>query len=405
MKLGLQNITEFLETIGSPQQKYDTIHLAGTNGKGSIASMLAGIHQAAGYKVGLFPSPHLVDYRERMTVNGEKSTKRAVISFVDRYRPILVKKKLSFFELAAAMAFFYFAREGVDVAVIETGLGGRLDASNVLFPLLTITTDISKDHVEILGESLEEIAGEKAGIIKPSTPHLIGRLPRRAENVIRRVCRANGAPFFRLGRKDFDTHLGKMQLDFHSSNMVVDRVRPALIGPHQLVNAAVAIKALEVLKNHHGRSVSKKAIRQGMSEIDWPGRFQVIEREGQPTLVLDVCHNIGSVLAFVETFKARFPGRTGRMITGFVKRKPHQRMFDSLSEVAESFSLVPLDTKRSTDMKELAASLDWRDMPVRRFGSLRAAYNRLSKISGPDDIICIIGSHFLVGEFLTMIGR
>jgi dihydrofolate synthase/folylpolyglutamate synthase len=306
--------------------------------------------------------------------------------------------------LTAALALDYFARSGVDIAIVETGLGGRLDASNVLKPLLTITTDISQDHVEILGESLEEIAGEKAGIIKPSVPHLVGVLPPRAERVIRKVCRDRGAPLFRLRRNDFTAYPGSGRLDFRSDRFVIENVKPTLKGPHQLVNAALALKALEVLRERYRRSIGRKTIRYGFSSIVWPGRFQVIQRPDKPTLVLDVCHNIGSVAAFAESFVGRFPGRKGRMIIGLVKRKPHQAMLDVLSPIAESHYLVPLNTKRSIDMREIIETLNWRSVPVRRFGSLRAAYNKLSKSSGPDDIICIIGSHFLVGEFLKMNG-
>ncbi|HWR83019.1 MAG TPA: Mur ligase family protein, partial [Candidatus Deferrimicrobium sp.] len=177
MKLGLENITRFLDFIGSPQRAYPTIHIAGTNGKGSVAAMLDAILRAAGYKCGLYTSPHLVDMRERIRVNGRKIPAPSVAAFVDRHRPELTKRKLSFFEVMTALALEHFEKTRVDVAVIETGLGGRLDATNVLAPLLTIVTDISHDHMDILGASLTKIAREKAGIIKPSTPHLVGLLP------------------------------------------------------------------------------------------------------------------------------------------------------------------------------------------------------------------------------------
>jgi len=188
MKLGLENITAFLKLIDTPQQHYHTVHLAGTNGKGSCAAMLDSILRSHGYKTGLFTSPHLVEFRERIRVNGRMIPRPSLVRFVDQYRSELTRRKLSFFETVAAMALEYFARTSVDVAVIETGLGGRLDATNVLSPLLTMTTDISRDHVEILGSSMAKIAREKAGIIKPGVPHLIAALPKAAENVIARRC-------------------------------------------------------------------------------------------------------------------------------------------------------------------------------------------------------------------------
>ena len=186
MKLGLENITEFLSDLDNPQKKYLTIHISGTNGKGSTASILAAIFQENGYKTGLFTSPHLVSLRERIRVNGNLISKNSVTGFINRNRLELSRRKLSFFELISAMAFDYFSRQKVDVAIIETGLGGRLDATNVLHPILTITTGISKDHSEILGNSLPVIAKEKAGIIKPDTPHLVGLIPKNTFKVFHR---------------------------------------------------------------------------------------------------------------------------------------------------------------------------------------------------------------------------
>ncbi len=403
MKLGLANITAFLDSIGSPQTKYQTVHIAGTNGKGSVAAMLEAILRAAGYKTGLFTSPHLVDLRERIKVRGKKIPKPSVAAFLDRYRPEVAKRKLSFFEVVTALALYYFRQAGVDVAVIETGLGGRLDATNVLSPLLTIATDISRDHMEILGSSLKKIAWEKAGIIKPAVPHLIGLLPPEAELVMRQQCRRRGAPFARLMRKEFMIHRQTMQLDFRSNGLAFDRLSPSLYGPHQLKNSALTLKAVSIL-NQDGIRIPKEAAHEGLVRTCWPGRFQVIERRARPTLVFDVCHNAGGVAAFVESFQARFPGKKAYVISGFVKRKEHQVMFDLLASVARMYAVVPLMTKRSTDTKELFESIDWRSVPAQRYRSLSTAYHRLLKTCRADDTIAVIGSHFLVGEFFKKFG-
>ena len=405
MKLGLQNITEFLDSIGAPQLQYPTIHLAGTNGKGSTSAMLDAILRSAGYRTALFTSPHLVDFRERLKINGEKISRRAVISFVDRYRRELTERKLSFFELVTALGFEYFAREKVDIAVIETGLGGRLDASNVLTPLLTITTDISRDHVEILGSSLRKIAWEKGGIIKPDVPHLIGLLPPQATDVLREISRKKKAPFYRLKKSEFSGDPAAMRLDFLSDSLKLRNLKPSLTGTHQLTNAALVVKAISILQKHYRFPVPQRAIRQGIASTDWPGRFQIITDNGKPTLILDVCHNLGGVTAFAESFRHRYPGRTTYCITGFVKRKQHQAMFDQLARISDGYYLVPLKTKRSTDLDELLTTIRFRKIPVRKFGSLRAAYNNLLKSCEPNDIISIIGSHYLVGEFLTLNGH
>ncbi len=398
MKLGLENITGFLESIGSPQNNYKTIHIAGTNGKGSTAVMLASILKAQGYKTGLFTSPHLVSLRERVTVNGRKISQTSICTFVDHYRKILSKRKLSFFEVITAMALYYFNRVKVDVAVIETGLGGRLDASNVLKPEITITTDISKDHIEILGSSLSKIAYEKAGIIKPGVPHLIGILPEPARNVMIKRCKLKKAPLHILKKNEFKTYINANKLDFISNGYSINNLKPQMYGEHQLRNSALVVKAASVL-NENGLKIKKRAIREGLAKAFWPGRFQIIERKTKPTLVFDVCHNTGGVTAFVESIRNRFPNKKVHIITGVVKRKEHQKMFDLLGQLTESFHLVPLATHRTTDLDDLCRSINWRERIIYRHKSLRTAYKKVLKTSESDDIIIIVGSHFLVGEF------
>jgi len=403
MKLGLENISQFLDAIGAPQFSYPTIHLAGTNGKGSTASMIASVLQYAGYKTGLFTSPHLVSLRERIRVNGRLIPRPSVTAFVDRYRRELDRRKLSFFEVITAMALYYFRQAGVDIAVIETGLGGRLDATNVLAPLLTITTDISRDHVEILGYSLKKIAFEKAGIIKPATPHLIGLLPPEAEEVMRRRCRLLGTRLHKLSRSNFVAHSDCGRLDFTWNGCHLTKVEPSLYGPHQLSNAALALKSLVII-DALGVKVSRSAMRTGLRTVDWPGRFQIVRHRGQPTIILDVCHNAGGVAAFVDAFKRRFGDRRAHVVTGFVRRKPHQEMFNLLGGIAEEFHLVPLKTHRRTDLSTLLAQTDFHGVPVRRCRSLRSALDRLLKSCRRDDIIVVAGSHYLVGEYLEKFG-
>ena len=403
MKLGLENITEFLDTIGSPQNDYGTIHLAGTNGKGSTANMLAAILSAQGYKTGLFTSPHLVSLRERVRVDGRMIPRPSVAAFLDRHRKELTRRKLSFFEVVTAMALEYFSRCGVDAAVIETGLGGRLDATNVLQPWLTLTTDISRDHLEILGTTERKIAREKAGIIKPGVPHLAGILPPVADKVIADRCRRLKAPLYRLNAGDFVPDDVRNRLDFHHNGWSVRRVQPGLSGPHQLRNAALALKAVAVL-NGEGVRISKRAVYEGLKSVAWPGRFQVVTRRFRPTLVFDVGHNAGGVAAFAETFRTRFPGRRAKVLTGFVKRKEHQKMFDLLAPITEHYTIVPLATKRSMDIDEMCDSVNWRGVPVKRFRSLTTGWKHLERLTAPDDIVVIIGSHFLVGEFFEKFG-
>jgi len=404
MKLGLENIMEFLQKIGNPQDKYKTVHIAGTNGKGSTAAMLDAIFRAQGYKTGLYTSPHLVDFRERIQVNGEKIARQAVASFITKYKRVLQKRKLTFFEVVTALAFDYFARWRVDVAVIETGLGGRLDATNVLSPNLTMTTDIDFDHTDVLGDTIGLISREKAGIIKSGKPHLMGLLPKQAIEILSNKCDEMNSPLHQVADFNYKMNVENMSLDFKDEGLQLSDIAPALYGPHQLKNAALVLKAASIFRQN-GLFVSKRAVIKGITKTNWPGRFQVLSQTGRSTIVLDVAHNPGGIRAFVESFKLCYPQKRALLLSGFVKRKNHQAIFDLLSEIASEYALAPLKTRRSADLAELTKTIDFREIPARRFGSFSAAFNYLTKKAGSDDIICVVGSHYLVGEFLEKFGE
>lgn len=287
------------------------------------------------------------------------------------------------------------------MAVIETGLGGRLDATNVLDPVATVITDISFDHAEILGDTLGKIAFEKAGIIKSGVPNVIGLLPAEARKVIVRVGRERKAPLVALTAKDFRLSAGKTALDFLQPGLQLKNFAPSLAGRHQIKNCALALKTIGVLRER-GFKIPKRAVEFGLKNTVWPGRFQVLANgSGGPTLVLDVCHNEAGAAAFADTFARVYPGRRCLVLMGLVKRKQHQEMINHLSTIAREFRLVPLKTKRTVDMKALMAEMDWRGVPVNRSAELKTGYSALSKKASPDDIIAVIGSHYLVGEFLA----
>ncbi len=404
IKLGLENILEFLEELGHPQVKYKTVHIAGTNGKGSTAAMLDAIFRAQGYKTGLYTSPHLVDFRERIQVDGKKIDKHSIVTFIETHKRILQQRKLTFFEVVTALALDYFAKMKVDVAVIETGLGGRLDATNVLSPSLTITTDIDFDHTDILGTTLEKISREKAGIIKSGKPHLVGLLPKQAMGIFSKHCRELKAPLYKLEHKNFKMQIEQMSVDFNENGFKFSEVAPALYGPHQLKNTVLVLKAASIFRQN-GLYVSRKAVIEGIKNTNWPGRFQILVRSGHPTVVVDVAHNPGGVRAFVESFRIRFPKKRAALVTGFVKGKKHQAMFDLLSEISSEYALVPLRSHRSVDLPELIKTIEFGKVPFRRFGSMSAAFHYLTKKAGSDDIVCIVGSHYLAGEFLEEFGE
>jgi dihydrofolate synthase / folylpolyglutamate synthase len=283
--------------------------------------------------------------------------------------------------------------------VIEVGLGGRLDATNVLTPLVTVCTDISFDHVEILGNTLTKIAGEKAGIIKPGVPHVIGPLPPEATRVMERTCKKQGAPLHSMLDIVSKRDEQKLRLDFRSSNLELRGFQPSLLGVHQLKNATVALHTLSVLKEQ-GVEISKAAIVRGLRRTAWAARFQILRRTGKPTIVLDVCHNAAGAAAFADTFRKVFPGKKGALVFGVVQRKDHQAMIDSLAPISSEFTLLPLKTRRSMPPKELIAQRDFRGVPVHRIADLGTGYRRLLRRSSSDDILVVAGSHYLVGEFL-----
>jgi dihydrofolate synthase/folylpolyglutamate synthase len=268
-----------------------------------------------------------------------------------------------------------------------------------LTPLVSITTDISFDHMDILGDTLEKIAAEKGGIIKPGVPHLIGLLPKPAEQTLRQIAEKQKAPLSTVGDDRISMHSELGTLDYQSEHLKVRNLRPSLVGEHQLKNAAVALGAIEILKGL-GWRLPVGAVRGGITNTRWRGRFQVIAGPRKPTIILDVCHNAAGAKAFAKTFAQRYPGQRVAMIVGFVQKKEHQLMFDALSTVASEYLLVPLKTHRSIQLVELMKQIDFRGVPARPCRSLDVAWATLVKPAQADDIIPVVGSHYLVGEYL-----
>ena len=264
---------------------------------------------------------------------------------------------------------------------------------------MTIITDISFDHAEILGPTLADIAGEKAGIIKPDTPTVAGLLVPEAMRVIRKTCRERHSELVRLRKSDYTLDRRRGRLDFHAPQLNLKGLHPSLSGSHQLTNAALVLKALSHLR---GFKLTKKAVKEGIESVVWAGRFQVVHPgDGTPTVVLDVGHNPGGAAAFARAFTERFPGRKARFILGLVKKKDHQQIVDSLSKVAELFWLVPMNTKRTIDVRQLIETIDWHRVPVGRSARLDTGWRKVLKMSRPEDIIAVVGSHYLVGEYLS----
>jgi dihydrofolate synthase / folylpolyglutamate synthase len=399
IKLGLATMTALMVRLGMPQTRYRTLHIAGTNGKGSTAAMAAAMLQAAGYRVGLYTSPHLVEFRERIRVNGEMIAESGVAQLTEQLQA-LCQPDLSptFFEYTTAIAFQHFADSGVDVAVLEVGLGGRFDATNVVTPMACAVTTISLDHQEYLGTTRSSIAFEKAGIIKPGVPVVLGRIEDDAWRTIEQVAREKQAPVFRLN-EDFRTE-GEEPQQFSYRGLAVqyDGLTCALEGRHQLDNAACALALLEAAAPQ-GIAVTAEAVSAGLREVNWAGRLEVIGRH--PTVLLDGAHNPAAA-AVLADFLARSdrsqPSRPVVLVLGMMRDKDHRGFFEPLRGLVDEVVLTQADLPRSATAQDLRASLEGLLLHPHVMPLLGDAMALARQLATPDGLVCVTGSLMLVGE-------
>jgi len=399
IKLGLETMTALTVRLGMPQTRYRTLHIAGTNGKGSTAAMAAAVLQAAGYRVGLYTSPHLVEFRERIRVNGEMIAESQVAQLTEQLQT-LCQPDLSptFFEYTTAMAFQHFADSGVDVAVLEVGLGGRFDATNVVMPMACAVTTISLDHQEYLGTTLSSIAFEKAGIIKPGVPVVLGRLEDEAWRTIEQVARERQAPVFRLN-EDFRTEgEGSQQFSYRGLGMYYDGLTCALEGRHQLDNAACALALLEAAAPQ-GIAVTADAVRAGLRVVNWAGRLEVVDR--CPTILLDGAHNPAAAMALADYLTRSdrsHPSRPVVLVLGMMRDKDHRGFVEPLKGLADEVVLTQADLPRSATAQELRASLEGLLPHPHVVPSLSDAMALARQLAIPNGLVCVAGSLMLVGE-------
>jgi dihydrofolate synthase/folylpolyglutamate synthase len=320
----LGRMFEFMDYLGNPQRSYPIIHVAGTKGKGSVCALCASALQAAGYRVGLYTSPHLQDYAERIQINGTPIAHSDLVALVQEVQPYLERgTKLTTFEITTALAFLHFARQGATAVVAEVGLGGRLDATNVVTPVVSVITSLSYDHMQILGNTLTEIAGEKAGIIKPGVPVVVSPQPEEARVVLERVAAERKAPLTQVGR-DVIFALESYSLDGQSLSIhergkrKQARLTIPFLGAHQVENAATAYTALQVGRAY-GLASRIDTIRKGFSQAIWPGRFEVLQR--QPPVVVDSAHNRDSARRLRQALDDYFPERPVILIFGVSEDK------------------------------------------------------------------------------------
>ncbi len=404
IKLGLDVIAGVLDGIGNPHTRFRSIHVAGTNGKGSVAASLATILRRAGYRVGLYTSPHLVRFNERIEVDGDPIADEAV---VEAHRAVSEAfsgdREPTFFEFATAMAFYEFGRRNVDFAVVETGMGGRLDATNIIQPELGIITNISLEHREYLGNSIAAIAGEKAGIIKAQTPVVTGVTQPVAWQVIRQTAEARQAPLFRLGEAFTFRRNGRGGLHYHGMHQRFKAIAVALKGDHQLANAAITLAACEILDTNGIAAIDEAAIRTGLLETRWPGRLEVVSHA--PTVILDGAHNLSAAKRLSGYLKKTYADRRIILVIGILSDKPYRRMLKDLLSVSSQAIVTRPRIDRALEPEVLhAAAGDFIDR-VTIAPDVETAIRTAAAIATAEDVICIAGSLYVVGEAKAALRR
>ncbi|MGH7986998.1 MAG: bifunctional folylpolyglutamate synthase/dihydrofolate synthase [Candidatus Binataceae bacterium] len=405
----LERMDQALALIGNPHRKLRAIHIAGTKGKGSVAAMIEACLRAAGYHCGLYTKPHLVNLTERTRIDGVEMASALMLDYITRLRGIYDRAglALTFFEFTVALMFLYFAEAKVNLAVIETGLGGRLDSTNVVRPLVSVITPIGFDHMDRLGYTITAIAGEKGGIIKDGVPVVIGARDADARRTLLEMAARRQSAAFMLEREfSYRSLAPAHRFDYRGLGLVLEQVEIALAGPFQHENAAIALATLEVLRGQ-GFAVDERAIRDGLREVIWPGRFDVVAR--QPMVILDCAHNPLAVDALLETIAVELGPRVKpRLIFGCLEDKQWERMAAMLAERVSDATLTRARPKRPLEPEKLLPLFSGR-MPARVIRDPLEAIAWSMARAAADDVVLVTGSVYLVGEvypwFLARHGR
>jgi dihydrofolate synthase/folylpolyglutamate synthase len=404
LKKDLHNTIELCAALGNPQTKFKTIHVAGTNGKGSTSHMIAAILQKAGYKTGLYTSPHLKDFRERIRVDGKMVSKKFVGSFIAGQQEIIERINPSFFEVTVAMAFDYFAKTGVDVAVIEVGLGGRLDSTNIIHPDLSVITNISLDHTHILGNSLKQIAQEKAGIIKPNVPVVIGEYQPFIQKVFNEKALSGHSPIY-FADQQLHTRDTAWQQDYlvtsiyEGNNCLFKNLKLDLTGTYQLKNILGVIQAVKVL-NTVGYTLSDAAVRNALKKVKNTtgllGRWQTLNTK--PLMVCDTGHNKAGIEEVLKNIE-RTPHEKLHIVIGMVKDKDSTTILGLLPKPAFYYFCAP-ELERALPARELWKGAQAYGLRGQAYKSVQDALTAARKAADCNDMIYIGGSTFVVAEVL-----
>jgi dihydrofolate synthase / folylpolyglutamate synthase len=418
--LKLDRMRGLLGRLGNPQDSLPTVHVAGTKGKGSTAAMIAKVLSAAGFRTGLFTSPHIKAFEERMAVDGVIPSPQRLVALINGIAGAVAeqdrasgRESPTYFEITTALAWMYFREQKAQIAVLETGMGGRLDATNVCRPDVAVITSISRDHTRQLGSRVAQIAGEKAGIIKPGRPVVCGVTAPEALAVIEATCRERGAPWIQIGR-DFDYRYGAPRfalggrlespatLDVRTPGHVWSGLALPLVGEHQAHNAAVALAAIDELMRA-GWAISEKSVPAAIAQIRWPGRIELLGEN--PAVIVDTAHNWAAVQALVRTLDESFAARRRLLVFAAARDKDVSGM---LRQLLPRFDAVVLTSVQNNPRIYSAAELaeivrGQTEAPVHVADEAAAAWKLARRLAGPQDLICVTGSFFIAAELRELI--
>ncbi len=404
IKLGLATIRNILKCLGNPQKSIACIHIAGTNGKGSIASCLAGILKQAGYRTGLYTSPHLIDFNERININGRQITNKEVVKAYKTVKQVHKgSREPTFFEFTTAMALYEFGRQKVDWAVIETGMGGRLDATNIINPAVSIISNISLEHKMYLGNTIAQIAAEKGGIIKPRIPVVTGARQPSALAVLQSIADSKKAPFYRYGQ-NFRVRRNRNGT-FHYYGLSHDwkDLKTSLVGPHQVNNAALALAACETLVQKKQAQITETHLRNGLQNTVWPGRLEYVGES--PLIILDGAHNLAAARNLANYLKDNLKQRKLILVVGILDDKPYKAMLRPLMKLCNRVIVTRPIIDRALEPGILYSEAKQYVADVTLLADVDRAVTHALSTADSDDVICIAGSLYVVGEAKQTLSR
>lgn len=392
----LDRMFALMEELGDPQAKYPIIHVAGTKGKGSVCALTASAFQAAGYKVGLYTSPHLLDFTERIQINGEPISHEQLVELVEEIKPAVAKiPKLTTFEITTALALLAFAKQEVGAAVVEVGLGGRLDATNIVTPTVSVITSLSYDHTAVLGDTLAKIAGEKAGIIKEGVPVISAPQKDEALQVLERVASERNAPLTIVGR---DVSFERLSYSLDGQVLTVSdtqsflKLSIPLLGLNQIENVATSYAALKA----SGLEISDEAIQNGFAQVRWRARFEILRRE--PPVVIDSAHNRDSALRLRETLDEIYPNRPTILVFCALEDKDILGMLEELKPRLEKVVATHADHPRAPSAEWIAEQVKKAGIPAEAVSSVNSALERALELAGERKVVLSAGSVAFAGE-------